>query len=298
MGVRFMVRKASLLLTSPKSGVFIFSRWCGRIMAELRKKRRMKRNLLLMLLLGFIAMCLPLHAQQFAGVYMLQEPLTVLILKSTKAGYRGFISDGQKALRVAGKMKDDVCVLQLAEGEDKTENYARLDGSGNLFLADGSLNSMYFTRSDVDPVAAYAEIDSLLKATAGVQQSSANTAKSSAAGSPDFIFATAQYANKKFLHVYTGNGFSEKWAYYLFDNGTFYFKSNASYLSGDAYADFSAATASNEGGRWTVECKGQQETLVLNWNSGEQGRLLIQHTSGGYLLGKTKYFLVGLNEYE
>jgi len=240
------------------------------------QKKAMKNTFLLLLLLAFMALCLPLHAQQFAGVYTLQEPLTVLILKSTKAGYKGFISDGQKALRVAGKLKDEVCVLQLAEGEDKTENFARLDGAGNLFVSNASLNSMYFTRSDVDPVAAYAEIDSLLKAAAGEQQSSVNTAKSSAAGSPDTDFATARYANKKFLHVYTGNGYSEKWSYYLFNDGTFYFKSNASYLSGDAYTDFSAATASNEGGRWTVEHKGQQETLVLNWNSGEQGRLLIQ----------------------
>lgn len=258
----------------------------------------MKRNLLLMLLLGFIAMCLPLHAQQFAGVYTLQEPLTVLILKSTKDGYKGFISDGQNALRIAGKTKDDVCVLRLAEGEDKTENYASLDGTGNLLVADVSLNSKYFIRSEVDPVVAYAEMDSLLKAVVGVQNASTNTEKSSAADSPAAIYATARYANKKFLHVFTGNGYSEKWAYYLFENGTFYFKSNASYLSGDTYTDFSAATASNEGGRWRIECKGQQEILVLNWNSGEQGRLLIQHTSGGYLLGKTKYFLVGLNEYE
>jgi hypothetical protein len=38
--------------------------------------------------------------------------------------------------------------------------------------------------------------------------------------------------------------------------------------------------------------------MFLNWNDGKSGKLKIQKISSGYLLGDTKYFLVGLDEFE
>lgn len=75
--------------------------------------------------------------------------------------------------------------------------------------------------------------------------------------------ASKQYkqriTGKRLLYLYTGNGFSEKWHYDLCSNGTFYFYSNSSYLSGD----FSSVTQSDDAGNWQVFTRGNQNILQL-----------------------------------
>ncbi|MBL7924741.1 MAG: hypothetical protein JNL88_11130 [Bacteroidia bacterium] len=262
-----------------------------------------KPILLLFLLLSLISFCYTSHAQEsvaFEGVYVVEDPPVLLVINKEKSGYAGFVSDGQKVIRMQVVRDKELLILRAAEGEDKTENYASADGAGNLVVTDDQLNMLYFIRSTEDPDLIYAQLEQGLQAAAGGDSEQPKTTASSGKVAEKTADGKipAKYANRKFLHLYTGNGYSEKWAYYLFGDGRFYFRSNSSYLSNNAFNDFSAAMASDEAGRWAVENENGTEILRLSWNSGESGSLTIHKTEGGYLLNNTKYFLVGLDEYE
>jgi hypothetical protein len=101
---------------------------------------------------------------------------------------------------------------------------------------------------------------------------------------------STKYANKKFLHMYTGNGLSEKWAYYLYDDGRFYYKNFTTYMSNDSYSNFSSVMKSDDAGYWAVELINGVEYLNLNWNDGKVGQLKIQKMEVGYMLNNNKYF--------
>lgn len=230
----------------------------------------------------------------FEGVYTLENPQVVLVLKEKGDEFYGFISDGQYAYKVIGEMNMDYLRLTKAEGADRAINILALDENGNLMLTDEQLKVVYFTRSSesVDEIINSIEKQKALEKNESilvnsVQQKVSPTRKN-----------LGQYANKKFLHIYDGSGYSAKWAYYLYDNGGFYFKSSDSGLSNFKYSDFSFIASDLDAGKWTIELKDGIEFLVLTWNSGQQVSLQIQKVEFGYLLNGVKYFLVRHEEYE
>jgi hypothetical protein len=231
--------------------------------------------------------------EKFNGVYSMQSPAVVLVLKSTGKVVTGYLADVNNAYRVDGEMSgNDVLTLNTLINGVNNKSFASLDETGNLLLADEQLNMIYFVRSVENVDSVITGIELALKQMEGV-------AVSEKSPSPVTLTADSRkYANKKFLHLYTGNGMTEKWAYYLFDDGRFYYRSESSYASGNAFNDFSAALSSNDAGTWKIKSNGTTEELYLHWNSGEQRQLLITKTSKGYRLGNTDYYLVGLDEYE
>lgn len=236
------------------------------------------------------------HAQSqgsFQGVYYVEQPAVLLVLENRDVDYTGYLSDGQQVISLKGKANgENVLELETVMNGVTTKSFASLDAAGNLLMADEQLNVLYFTRSEESVKKVMQGFEQVLKEATPQEKSTLSKERTTGVG------ADVRYADKKFLHLYTGNGYSEKWAYYLFGNGTFYYRSNSSYLSGNAFSDFSAATASNEGGTWSITSENGAEYLVLSWNSGESGKMQISKTKEGYYLNNTKYFLVGLDEYE
>ncbi len=230
----------------------------------------------------------------FEGVYTLENPQAVLVLKEKGDEFFGYISDGLNTYRVIGEMNSDFLRLTKAEGTDRAINFLALDEMGNLMLTDEQLKVVYFTRSEesVDEV-----ITSIEKQRGSEMDERTKSNLDLQIGSTIGKFL-GQYANKKFLHIYDGSGYSAKWAYYLFDNGGFYFKSSDSGLSNFNYSDFSFIASDLDAGKWTIEIKEGNEFLVLTWNSGQQVSLQIQKVEFGYLLNGVKYFLVRHEEYE
>lgn len=232
-------------------------------------------------------------SSNFEGVYYVEQPALLLVLQRNSAGYTGYLSDGQQLIPLTGKTgQDEVLTLEASMNGVVNKSYASRDAGGNLYMTDDQLNMLYFTRSQ----------ESVAKVMQGFEQALQLAVSTVKPATKEQVVpagkADNRYADKKFLHLYTGNGLSEKWAYYLLGNGYFYFRSNTSYLSGDAFTDFSAAMSSNDGGTWSVTKEEGVEYLQLNWNTGEKGKLKISRTNDGYLLNNTKYFLVGLREYE
>lgn len=253
----------------------------------------MKHIIVLLLIILSMFNATAQSTEKFHGVYSVQNPAVVLVLKSTGKVITGYLADANNAYRVDGEMSaDDVLTLNTLINGVNNKSFASLDATGNLLLADEQLNMIYFTRSEENVDSVIAAIDLALKQMAGTQ------ANEKSAPAVTLTADSKKYANKKFLHLYTGNGMTEKWAYYLFDDGRFYYRSEASYASGNAFNDFSAALSSNNAGTWKINSNGSTEELYLHWNTGEQRQLLITKTSKGYRLGNTDYFLVGLDEYE
>lgn len=253
----------------------------------------MKSLITLVLIFLSIFNALAQSTDKFNGVFSIQNPPVVLVLKSTGNAVTGYLADVNNAYRVEGVLSgEDVLTLNTSINGVINKSYASLDGVGNLVLTDEELNMIYFTRSVENVDSVIAEIDQALK------QMSGNTAEAIVPTSVTIDAAAKKYANKKFLHLYTGNGMTEKWAYYLFDDGRFYFRSEASYASGNAFNDFSAALSSKDAGTWQIKGNGNIEELHFRWNTGERRQLVITKTSKGYRLGNTDYFLVGLDEYE
>ncbi len=237
---------------------------------------------------------------EYEAVYTLEEPKSVLVLKKKGNGYHGYIVNEESARKISGEFKDEVLLLTLAEGNDKTVSYAGLDETGNLLITDENLNMAYFIRSEVSVGDMLAEIEKARPdESAGDVQSTAKPAKEPAKNTVAVKGKVlAKYANKKFLHMYTGNGLSEKWAYYLYDDGRFYYRNFTSYMSSDSYSNFSAVMDSDDAGRWAVEVINGAEYLNLYWNSGKTGQMKIQKAEIGYIMNNNKYYLVDHREAE
>lgn len=264
----------------------------------------MKRKILFLAILLVLLNNQVLRAQStdpgYEGVYIIEEPKTVLVLKKKGNGYYGYMINDQMKQKITGVYGDDVLNLTLTEGEDKTINYAGLDAAGNLLITDDHLNMVYFIRSEVNTNELLSEIEKPeTPPQTTVQQTKSETAPVAKAVTPNIKGkVSSKYANKKFLHMYTGNGLSEKWAYYLFEDGGFYYRNFTSYLSSDSYSSFSSVMASNDAGKWTVEMINGVEYLNLYWNDGKTGQLRIQKEEVGYRLNNNKYYLVNHREYE
>ncbi|MFN5621201.1 MAG: hypothetical protein ACK478_07855 [Flavobacteriales bacterium] len=233
--------------------------------------------------------CSNLLAQlsNFQGVFVSQENSLVLALRLKNNTLSAYITDGNVLEQVTCTWQDPTLKMAYANNPSAGASFGALDEAGNLWVTDEQLNIVYFTRSSESIDAVWKELESAYNV------STQTTTTPSAAKASN----TGSYANKKFLHLYTGNGYTEKWAYYLYENGTFYFRSSSAYSSG-GYYDFSAATSGDDGGKYAIEKKSGQEYLTLFWNNGEQTSLRISKTDQGYLLNNEKYFLVGLNEYD
>ncbi len=270
----------------------------------------MRPQLYLIIGMIFLLFSQPSIAQSpsftYEAVYIIEEAKTALILKKRGAGFIGYFANETEAKKITGAFQDDVLTLILAEGEDKTASYAALDEGGNLLITDDNLNMAYFTRTDanVDEVIAGIEKkqtttesnSNAIQTNPVDEQPAVNEASSAAKPAKGKI--STKYANKKFLHMYTGNGLSEKWAYYLYDDGRFYYKNFTTYMSNDSYSNFSSVMKSDDAGYWAVELINGVEYLNLNWNDGKVGQLKIQKMEVGYMLNNNKYFLVGHSEYE
>lgn len=83
----------------------------------------------------------------FEGVYTLENPQAVLVLKGIGDEYFGYISDGHHAYMVIGEMNLDYLRLTIEEGPDRAINYLSLDENFNLMVTDKQLKVVYFTRS-------------------------------------------------------------------------------------------------------------------------------------------------------
>lgn len=120
-----------------------------------------------------------------------------------------------------------------------------------------------------------------------------STSHSSNTTSDNETSASKQYkqriAGKRLLYLYTGNGYSEKWHYDLCSNGTFYFYSNSSYLSGD----FSGVTQSDDAGNWQVIARGNQNILRLtSQKNGTKEFALTNRADASELnLNNNRYFI-------
>lgn len=223
----------------------------------------------------------------FEGVFVAEEPALVLAMRMQGNSMAAYITDGKTLEPLTCTWQNPILKLVASRQMSAAPSFAALDDAGNLWLTDEQFNVVYFIRNGESLDAVWNELETAYKATATPTAKPESNQKTN----------TGSYANKKFLHLYTGNGYTEKWAYYLYDNGTFYFRSSSAYTSG-GYYDFSAATAGNDGGNYSIEKKSGQEYLTLNWNNGQQSSLRITKTDQGYLLNNEKYFLVGLNEYD
>jgi hypothetical protein len=210
----------------------------------------------------------------------------ILSLKKSATTYRGYFGETPSAERIQGNVKGDFMEVRFSEGEDSTVNYLFPDAAENLQLTDGVTTAVTFIRTALDP-------DSFIKAMDANRMSRGKDKKTVVSGA-----AASRYAGKKFLHLYTGNGFTEKWAYYLYEDGSFRFVGDNAYVSSDASSTFSGATASAESGTWDVMTENGTETLVLTWSDGTTKRMPILRNANGYDLNGTRYFLVGLSEYE
>lgn len=240
--------------------------------------------------LGFNERCLGQTSLDFEGVYMMENPIVLLVMTKTGTNlYDGYLSTETAAKHFRGKITHDVLEVRGVEGEDTSVSYCTLDFDKNIRIMDAQLNKVTFKRVNQDPHAVKREVE---KYFYGVEDKTAPTsgAKPAASGS--------RYAGKKFLHLYTGNGMTEKWAYYLYADGRFLYRADASYISSNAQSDFSSAMNSRDAGTWKVETKNGSETLMLQWNSGQTSRLAITKGSDGYRLDNIKYFLVGMEEYQ
>lgn len=103
-----------------------------------------------------------------------------------------------------------------------------------------------------------------------------------------------QLLNKKLTYLYTGNGFSEKKVLRLCSNGRFTFSSDDSYLSNDAYSNFSAAGSDGSQGSWKVVARGNQAILRLQADQGTAKEYtLAPKASGEIYLNQQRYFVEG-----
>lgn len=221
---------------------------------------------------------------------MIEDPIVLLVMTKTGTGlYDGYLSTETAAKHFRGKITHDVLEVRGVEGEDTSVSYCTLDFERNLRIMDAQLNKVLFKRVNQDPHAVKREVE---KYFYGAEDKSVNKADAKPAS------ANARYAGKKFLHLYTGNGMTEKWAYYLYADGHFLYRADASYISANAQSDFSAAMNSRDAGTWNVETKNGSEILLLQWNSGQTSRLAITRGADGYRLENIKYFLVGMEEYQ
>jgi len=222
----------------------------------------------------------------FKGVYRLEGPAEFYILfKPSGRELTGYMIDPEKAVLIKGEDKGNGMEVRFAEGQDTTVNYVTIDPLGNLALSDGNHISVTFRRTALNADSLFFVIDK------AKQENRAPSGSSTA-------LLPAQYAGKKFLHLYTGNGYTEKWAYYLYADGTFRFKGDNSYVSSGASGDFSGATAATDTGTWEVIMDNSSEILLLKWKDASAKRLRIMRTSNGYELNGVRYFLVAHSEYE
>ncbi|NDD30928.1 MAG: hypothetical protein EB084_21945, partial [Proteobacteria bacterium] len=84
----------------------------------------------------------------------------------------------------------------------------------------------------------------------------------------------AALSGKHLLYLYTGNGYSERKDLYLYRNGQFVYRADASSLSMNG----SGAVAGGSDGQWTVSGDGQ---LVLQFNSGSVSRFTVTPGNAG-----------------
>lgn len=222
----------------------------------------------------------------YSGVYELEgQDGFYIVLKKSGKGYVGFTGTSEQAVGIRGDVNGPLLEARFLEGEDSTVNYIVINERNNLQLSDGLFTFFIFRRTPMDADSLYALFS--------VNKNKSNDPVTNSATTPSRF-----YAGKKFLHLKTGNGYSEKWAYYLYQDGSFRFKGDNSYVNSNASENFSGATANEDAGTWEVVAEENGEFLVLKWTNGQLKRLLIRKTADGYDLNGTRYFLVGLSDYE
>lgn len=222
----------------------------------------------------------------YTGVYELDGRAGFLIvLKNSGNGYVGFTGTVDEAVGIRGEVYGPMLQVRFMEGDDSTINYIIINEKNDLQLSDGLFTFFIFKRMAMDADSLYARL------------SEKNKKVEEAVTRPTNATAS-RYSGKKFLHLKSGNGYSEKWAYYLYADGTFRFKGDNSYVNANASENFSGATSSEDTGRWDVILEDDIEYLLLQWKNGQSNRLRIIRTAEGYDLNGKGYFLVGHSDYE
>jgi hypothetical protein len=98
---------------------------------------------------------------------------------------------------------------------------------------------------------------------------------------------------RRLLYLYTANGGSDKKFFDLCSDGSYYYYSNYSYLSGG----FSGGTTDEDQGSWEISQVGDQMVLVLNSQKGELIEIVLTAgNSQGELMGNGRRYFISTNE--
>ena len=135
------------------------------------------------------------------------------------------------------------------------------------------------------------------KTEAKGQSSSSSPNQKSSSSSFNETAASIQLKNalqgRRLLYLYTANGGSDKKFFDLCSDGSYYYYSNYSYLSGG----FSGATTDEDQGSWGISQVGDQMVLVLNSQKGELMEIVL--TAGNSqeeLMGNGRRYFISTNE--
>ncbi len=128
----------------------------------------------------------------FEGVYVSEEPALVLAMRMQGNSMAAYITDGNTLAPLTCTWQNATLKLVASQQASAAPSFATLDDAGNLWLTDEQFNVVYFIRNGESLDAVWKELETAYKATTASKQESPQTAN---AGS---------YANKKFLHLYTG----------------------------------------------------------------------------------------------
>jgi hypothetical protein len=101
-----------------------------------------------------------------------------------------------------------------------------------------------------------------------------------------------QLAGKRLTYLYTGSGYSEKKVILLCSTGRYERSGDDSYISNDAYSNFSAAGQNGNQGTWKIISRSNQAfLLLLSDNGSTQEYSIVPKTSGQLLLSNKRYFI-------
>ena len=110
------------------------------------------------------------------------------------------------------------------------------------------------------------------------------------ASEPDFTGDWKAYMTGRHIHyLKTANGLSSSTKIWLCSDGSFAFYSSDNYMSNDAYTEFSGSVRSGDRiGSYDVI----GNTLVLNFDDGDQHEYTLELTDEGLFLNGYRYFRV------
>jgi hypothetical protein len=141
------------------------------------------------------------------------------------------------------------------------------------------------------------DLSEFIAKTEAKDQSGSGTDQKAASKPLNETEASKQLKNalqgQRLLYLYTANGGSDKKFFDLCSDGSYYYYSNYSYLSGG----FSGGTTDEDQGSWGISQVGDQMVLVLNSQKGELIEIVLTAgNSQGELMGNGRRYFLSTNE--